>query len=223
MNLSESVKFVLKNKAQNIFQLMVKEDLKKSIKEIPSNVAAFTKYSNRAIRRFSVKESLSEVKSSVYGTALLIKVIPQRTNEGMKIFFQEFSRELEQLSDPKERTVFCMKVLAGLSKFALSTAYDVGLGDIKLLGFGRSRVTYSRAIVAKLIFKTLQSFIVRFIDEVEKEIENQDDLNQLETLKKIVLDDSGNAIDKFFEGITDPDDRAFKLVDNLRSYIVSGE
>ena len=63
-----------------------------------------------------------------------------------------------------------MKVLAGLSKFALSAAYDVGLGDIKLLGFGRSKVTYSRAIVAKLIFKTLQSFIVRFIDEVEKEI-----------------------------------------------------
>ena len=54
MNLSESVKFVLKNKAQNIFQLMVKEDLKKSIKEIPANVAAFTRYSNRAIRRFSV-------------------------------------------------------------------------------------------------------------------------------------------------------------------------
>jgi hypothetical protein len=223
MNLSESVKFVLKNKAQNIFQLMVKEDLKKSIKEIPANVAAFTRYSNRAIRRFSVKESLSEVKSSVYGTALLIKVIPQRTNEGMKFFFQDFNRELDQLSDPKERTVFCMKVLAGLSKFALSTAYDVGLGDIKLLGFGRSKVAYSRAIVAKLIFKTLQSFIVRFIDEVEKEIENQDDLNQLETLKKIVLDDSGNAIDKFFDGITDPDDRAFKLVDNLRSYIVTGE
>jgi hypothetical protein len=223
MNLSESVKFVLKNKTQNIFQLMVKEDLKKSIKEIPANVVAFTKYSNRAIRRFSVKESLSEVKSSVYGTALLIKVIPQRTNEGMKIFFQDFIRELDQLSDPKERTVFCMKVLAGLSKFALSAAYDVGLGDIKLLGFGRSKVTYSRAIVAKLIFKTLQSFIVRFIDEVEKEIEGQDDLNQLETLKKIVLDDSGNAIDKFFEGITDPDDRAFKLVDNLRSYIVTGE
>ena len=83
MNLSESVKFVLKNKAQNIFQLMVKEDLKKSLKEIPSNVVAFTKYSNRAIRRFSVKESLSEVRSSLYGTALLIKVMPQRTNEGM--------------------------------------------------------------------------------------------------------------------------------------------
>jgi hypothetical protein len=223
MNLSESVKFVLKNKAQNIFQVMVKEDLKNSIKEIPSNIAAFTKYSNRAIRRFSVKESLSEVKSSIYGTALLVKVIPQRTNEGMKIFFQSFITELEQLTDPKERTVFCMKVMAGLSKFALSTAYDVGLGDIKLLGFGRSRVTYSRAIVAKIIFKTLQSFIIRFIDEVEKEIENPEELNQLEGLKKIVLDDSGNAIDKFFEGVTDPHDRAFKLVDDLRNYILTGE
>jgi anthranilate synthase component 1 len=46
---------------------------------------------------------LSEVKSSIYGTALLVKVIPQRTNEGMKIFFQSFIAELEQLSDPKER------------------------------------------------------------------------------------------------------------------------
>ena len=223
MNLADSIKFVLKKRSQKIFSLLIKEDLKNTVKDVPTNIMAFSRMSNRAIRRFSLKESMGEVKSSLYGTALLVKIIPQRVNIGFKQFGQEFMAELEKFPDPKERTVFCMKILAGLSKFALSSAYDLGLGDIKLLGMGRGRVLYSRVIVSKLMFKTLQAIIIRFIDEIEKEIEGAEDIKQLEALKKIILDDSGNAIDKFFEGVTDPDDRAFAIVENFKNYILTGE
>ena len=223
MNLADSIKFVLKNRSQKIFSSLIKEDLKNTVKDVPSNIIAFSRMSNRAIRRFSLKESIGDVKSSLYGTALLVKIIPQRVNLGFKHFGEEFMTEMEKLPEPRERTVFCMKVLAGLSKFALSSAYDVGIGDIKFLGMGRGKALYSRVIVSKLMFKTLQAIIIRFIDEIEKEIEGPEDLKQLEALKKIILDDSGNAIDKFFDGVTDPNDRAFAIVENFKNYILTGE
>ncbi len=73
------------------------------------------------------------------------------------------------------------------------------------------------------MFRTIQAFIVRFIQEVEKEITDPVELKNLQSFRDIVLDDSGNAIDKFFEGVTDPDDRAFGIVENFKNYILTGE
>lgn len=223
MNLSDSIKFVLRNKSQTIFTLLVKEDLKNTVKDVPRNVVAFTKLSKKAIRSFRFKESMGDVKESIQGTAILLKVIPQRVNQAFKHFGQDFTKEIDQLTDSKERTVFCMKVIAGLCKFALSSAYDVGLGDVKLLGLKKGKILYSRVIVAKLMYKTIQAFIVRFIDEIEKQITEPEELKQLDMMKKMILDDKGNAIDKIFEGVTDPNDKAFILVENFRKYILTGE
>ena len=78
-------------------------------------------------------------------------------------------------------------------------------------------------MAGKLMFRTIQAFIVRFIQEVEKEITDPAELLNLQHFRDIVLDDSGNAIDKFFEGVTDHNDRAFGLVENFRNYIMTGE
>ncbi len=223
MNLSDSIKFVLRNKTQTIFTLLLKEDLKNTFREVPTNVIAFTKMSHKALRRFKFKESMGEMKDSIYGTAVLIKIIPQRVNQAFKHFGQDFTAEIDKLTDSKERTVFCMKVIAGLCKFALSSAYDVGLGDIKLLGLKKGKILYSRVIIAKLMYKTIQALIIRFIEEIEKQITEPEELKQLEGMKKLILDDSGNAIDKIFEGVTDPNDKAFILVENFRKYILTGE
>lgn len=215
MNLSESMKYVLKNKTQVIFSSL--------IKDVPGQMIAFGKSSQKAIRGFSLKESFLELKSSIQGTSLLLKEIPRRINDGFKIFSEELIIELEKLPDQKMKTVFCMKVLAGLSQFALSSAYDVGLGDVKLLGLGKRKIIYSRLIISKLLYKTIQTLILRFIQELEKEMTSADELEQLENLKKIILDNSTNAVDKFFSGITDPSDRAFRLVENFKYYIFTGE
>ncbi len=211
MNLAESMKYVLKNRTQSIVTSLVKEDLKNLLKK------------SSDIKKFSLKDSFTEVKGSLQATILLARAIPQRINEGFRIFSMELMQEMEKLPDQKQRTMFCMKVLAGLSKFALSSAYDVGFGDAKLLSFGKSKIAYPRVIASKVMFKAIQSFIIKFIEELEKEVTNHDELKNLRSFKEIVLDDEGNAIDKFFEGVTDPDDRAFVIVENFKNYILTGE
>jgi hypothetical protein len=223
MNIAESMKHVLKNKSQNILTLLVKEDFKNIVVDFAGEVVTATKKRKNTFKNFSFKETFLDAKESVVGTALLIKAIPKRVNDGFKIFSAELMRELDKLPDQKQKTVFCMKVLAGMSKFAISSAYDVGLGDAKLLGIGRHRNIVKNVIVSKLVYKTIKSLIIRMIEEMEKEISDPVELKNLQGFKDIVQDDSGNAIDKFFDGVTDADDRAFIIVDNLKKFIQTGE
>ncbi|MBA2404231.1 MAG: hypothetical protein H0V66_05630 [Bdellovibrionales bacterium] len=223
MNLAESMKHVLKTKSQNIFGLLIKEDFKNIIKDFAGEIVTVTQKRKKTFRNFSLKESVLDVKDSVASSILLIKAIPNRVSEGFRIFSQEMMNELDKLPDQKQKTVFCMKVLAGMSKFALSSAYDVGLGEAKLLGLGKPKNIVANVIVSKLLFKTIKSLIIRLIEEMEKEISNPEELLQLQSYKDIVMDDSGNAIDKFFDGVTDANDRAFAIVENLKKYILTGE
>ena len=222
MNLSESMKHVFKHKSQSIFSSLVKEDFKVILKGLAGDLIP-SKFHRKTEKKFSIKESLVHMKHSVQGTALLLREIPHRLNHGFHLFQQELLAELEKLPDQKQKTMFCMKVLAGLSKLALSSAYDVGIGETKLLGLGKAKKALTHAVAGKLMFRTIQAFIVRFIQEVEKEITDPVELKNLQNFRDIVLDDSGNAIDKFFEGVTDPDDRAFGIVENFRNYIMTGE
>ena len=223
MNLAESMKYVLKNKSQNIFSLLVKEDFKNIVTDFVGDLVSVTQKRKSLYRNFSLKETLKGVKDSAQGTVILFKTIPDRVKNGFRIFSDELLSELEKLPDQKQKTVFCMKVLAGMSKFALSSAYDVGFGESKLLGFGKSKNIVKNVIISRLVFKTVKSLILRLINEMEKEMSNPEELKNLQSFRDIVMDDSGNAIDKFFEGVTDPDDRAFMLVDNLKKYILTGE
>lgn len=222
MNLAESMKFVLKNKGQNIFSSLVKEDFKLILKDFALDLVPF-KTSKTDLKKFSLKKSLKRIQYSVQDKAILFREIPRRLNDGFRIFQQELMEELEKLPDQKQKTMFCMRVLAGLSKFALSSVYDVGIGEARLLGIGKAKKAMTHAVASRLLYKTIQAFIIRFIQEVEKEITDVDELKNLQGFKESILDDSGNAIDKFFEGVTDPDDRAFIILDNFKNYILNGE
>jgi hypothetical protein len=223
MNLAESMKYVLKNKSRTIFSFFTKEDLKKTIKDFGHGIVATTQQKKDLYKRFSFKESISDISGSFQGAVLLVRAIPQRVNEGFRIFSNEMTLEMDKLPDQKQKTVFCMKVLAGLSKFAVSSAYEVGLGDAKLLGLGKSRKMVSSVIISKIMFKTIQTFIIRMIQEMEKELTDPEELKNLQNLKKIIMDNSANAIDKIFEGITDSNDRAFVIVNNFKNYILTGQ
>lgn len=223
MNISESMKHVLKTKSQSIFTSLVKEDFKGIIKGFAGDLVSF-KPKNKSSKKFSIKESLQDIKDSVEGTAIVLKEIPRRMHQAFQIFQQELMDELDKLPDQRQKTMFCMRVLAGLSKFALSSAYDVGLGDKKLLGLsGSYKKVMTHKMASKLMFKTIQAFIIRFIQEVEKEITDPEELKSLQGFKETILDDSGNAIDMVFDGVTDPKDRAFVIIDNFKHYVLTGE
>lgn len=222
MNLAESMKHVLKNKGQSLFSSLVKEDFKNVLKDFAGDIVAL-KPQKTSVKKFSLKRSLKTLKHSVQGKAILFREIPRRLNDGFRIFQQELMDELDKLPDQKQKTMFCMRVLAGLSKFALSSVYDVGIGETRLLGLGKAKKALTHAVASRLLYKTIQAFIIRFIQEVEKEITDVDELKNLQTFKEAILDDSGNAIDKIFDGVTDPNDRAFVILDNFKQYILTGE
>jgi len=218
MNIVESMKYVLKHKRQNVFSVLVREDLLSFIKSVSTDITSITKQKN-----FSVRNSFKVAKESIQDYLLIIRAIPQRVNDGFRIFSIDLISELEKQTDSKQKTIFCMKVLAGMSKLALSSAYDIGLGEAKLIGIGRSRKMVANVVVTRVLFKAVQSFIIRFIEEIEKEITDPNELIKIQNFKETVLDDSGNAIDKFFEGVTDPNDRAFVIVENFKRFVLTGE
>lgn len=223
MNLSESMKYVLKNKSKNLFLIFKKEDLKKTFKDFRFDLTMIANQKKEYFKNLSFKESVSEIADSLQASVLLMKAIPQRLNEGFVIFSQEMVLEIEKLPDQKQKTVFCMKVLAGLSKFAVSSAYEIGLGDAKLLGFGKSKKMVSSVIVSKIMFKAIQAFIIKLMEEMEKELSDPEEIKNLQNLKNIILDDSANAIDKIFDGVTDPSDPAFMILNNFKQFILTGQ
>lgn len=215
MNLSESLRHVLKHKSQNILTLIIKEDVK--------NFSFFEKLRKFKRHDFSLKNSVGEFKNSLETTVLLFKVLPKRIRNGFRLFAQDLLKELELLPDQKKKTIFSLKVLAGISQFALSSAYDLGVGESKLLRIGKSKNLVTNIIISKIMFKTIQAFIIRLITEMEKEVTDAEELKVLQNFRKMILDDSVNAIDKFFDSMTVPGDQAFTIVENFKRYILTGE
>ena len=215
MNLAESLKHVLKNKSQKIITLIIKEDLK--------NISFLKNIKKYKSRDFSLKNSIVEIKDSIQGTILVFRVLPTRLKLGLSFFSQDLLCELEKLPDQKKKTIFSLKVLAGISRFALSSAYDLGVGESKLVRIGKSRNLITNIIITKVIFKTMKAFILRLTAEMEKEITDADDLQMLQNFVNMVQDDSLNAIDKLFMGMTESGDEAFTIVERFKKYILTGQ
>ncbi len=218
------MKKVIRQKSQGIVSAFLKEDIKKIVASTITDLVVAAKKSEISLKKFSLKDSALDLKNQVQDTALLIKILPQRFNDAFQLFAQGFLREFEKIPDNKERTVFCMKVLAALSKNAFSTAYSVGTSDAtRLLSFGKSKKGLSQLVMSRLLYKSTQTFLVRFLEEMEKDITDPEELKNIELFKEVILDDKGNAIDKFFDGVVDPTDPAYALVENFRNYIFTGE
>jgi hypothetical protein len=61
----------------------------------------------------------------------------------------------------------------------------------------------------------MKAFILRLTAEMEKEITDADELQMLQDFVNMVQDDSLNAIDKLFVGMTESGDQAFTIVERL--------
>jgi hypothetical protein len=212
-------KKVFQQRGQAIIKKFVTQDSKKIITETIADLVVLSKKNNRNLSL----PRITELKHTLRDTALLLKVIPQRMRFGLNLFMHEFLTEMSSLSDQKSRTVYSMKVIAALSKMAFASAYEVGTGP-KLLVMGKSaRSAYSGIVFSRILYRSVQVFLIRFIEEVEKDTVDPQELAQLDSFKRTILDDEGNAIDKLFAGIVDPEDKAFALVDKFRNYIFTGE
>lgn len=225
MNIAESMKHVLKSKGQNIFNDFWKEDLASVLKEFLKDLSHLTKSSGswfEALKDRGFKSSLEEIKESAVDTFLIFKIIPRRIKSAFILFKEDMLVELDKLSDQKQKTIFCLKVIGALSGFTLNALYGLKKSntDFKFKGL-RLKNAFTQFIVMELVLRITKVFVSRFLAEVEKELTEEDDLKNIKYFKNLMSDNS--KLEEMEKVELEPSDRALQIVENLRNYILTGK
>jgi hypothetical protein len=224
MNLSESIRHVLQNESSNVFKNLFKEDVKTVLVSVKDDFQGFYKSGNslfHSVKNDGLKSTLGDAKETVKESLHLLRVFPMRMKRGFQFFKEDFAAELDSLEDNKEKTMFSLKVIGALTSYTLTGLYGVkkARNDLKVPGFPAKK-TFTKFLMAELIFKITQLFILRFLEEVEKNNLDQDDLKKIYYFKHLMLNPDAPV-----EG-DEPDlnqDEAIEIVDKLKYYILSGE
>jgi hypothetical protein len=227
MNLAESTKFVLKTKSRRIVASFWKNDLLVILKGLMSEIPQAFQHKGQhqdSLKRYGLKNLLSEFKDSGSEAISIFKVIPDRIIKGFKFFRDDFLSELESQPDPKQKTIFCIKVIGALSRFALGALYGFkkSKGESNLLGIGKHRNYFTQFLMSALIFKISQILVLRVLEEIEQELSDPESLKHLLYFKKM-LSDSTEPTEEMFGEAAVPGEKSFELVENLKHYIMTGE
>ena len=207
MKLSDSLKYALKIKSREVFTTAVIEAAKNSFQRE---------------KRVSFKQSLIDLKENTITGFLIIKELPSRFQMGFQYFLEEYVIVLSSLNSPSERAKFAMKTLACLSRIVVSGAYDLGMNNANLIP-GKRLAPFSKLVMARMVFKTLQGVVVHRLDEINQHVEKPEEKEMLQRYKEFLLDDKKNAVDMIFEEVIDVSDPAVKIVENFKNYIFTGE
>ncbi len=209
MDLSEAVRHVLKNNGQTLLTGFLKEDLKALFLHIKHEVHEFIK--SASLRSGSYVDFK---KGAAEGVAILA-VLPGRTKTAFKDFREGFIGELDRIDDPKEKTVFSIKVIGGFSNFVARAVYELRKGKtLKKTALGQFLMT-------ELAVRLCQLFVARFISEVAKHVTDPEELKRLRAFKKILSAEHGHQVDD--ATLSGEKDRAQQLVDNFKNYIMTGK
>ena len=228
MNLADSVKYVLKTKSQNMFQEFWREDLTNFFKESKSDISHFFKSSRdqfNKLRHGGAKVSAKEMLESASDALTIFKVIPRRVKEGFAYFKEDFVEELDKKTDQKQKTIFCLKIMGALSSFVVGAVYNfkIGKSDLTFVGI-RTKNAFTQFLVAELIFKISQVVIVKFLTEVEKQMEDPDELNNIRYFKTLLSDrDKIESEREKLGELPDANDPSIIIVDELKNYIMTGK
>lgn len=217
MNLTESMKYVFKNRGTDLLSDFWKEDLRGILREVKDDIAHAFKNSDQKLR-----PNIREWKDSALDALTIIRHTPKRVNKGFAYFQEDFLKELENQKDPKDKAIFCLKVLGALTSFAINAAYGVRKArvDIYLPGIKNSRSAFTQFLLTELILKMSRLFIMRFISEVEKQISEPEERQKLNFFKKM-LNDNQNLVDETIEAT--PGDKAFEIVESLKTFVMTGK
>jgi hypothetical protein len=230
MNLAESIKYVLKTRGQELFTSFWREDVLLVLAEFKRDFVDTVKHGRerfQQLRQQGLRQTWQEVRDSAADTVMILSVIPRRMQEGFTQFRDDFLLELEQQTDQKQKTVFSLKVIAALSGFALSAFYgkkQAKPGAPSITGL-KARNAFTQYLVSELILKISRVFILRFLDEVETQLTDDEDLKNLRFFKGLLSDRQlGKATAELAEEqMPTAGDRALILVESLKNYILTGK
>jgi hypothetical protein len=227
MNLSESMKHVLKNKTQNLFSDFWKEDLKLIITDLKDDFTHFNKSGLsrlKSLKNFKLKDAAREVRESTVDTLEIFKIMPRRMKDAFTLFREEVLTEMEGLPDGKERAIFGLKLLGALGTSALGFFYGMKRASTGASFRGlRLRSAFAQYVISEFVFKVTQLFILRFLKEVEAELSEEGDVKRIRFFKDLL-----SHQDKWEDGDLpddtrlEPGDRALEIVESLKNYIIMG-
>lgn len=221
MNVADSMKNVLKHKG-HIFTDHWKEDLSFIMKDISddlSRMIASGRHSIRNIKGCRPKVSFTDLKASLRDGLLIFRILPHRVMDGFIYFKEDFLEELEQLNDQKQKTIFSMKVLGALTSFTLAALYNVKMGNVDVHFNGvKGTTAFSRFIVAEIIFKVSRLLLLRFFNEVEKDLKSEEDLKNIRYFKELLSSRENSDEDHIVST-----DHAIEIVENLKKFIMTGK
>ena len=223
MNLADSLKHVLKNKSQNILSDFWNRDLKVILTSFGNDIGQMYKSgaaSLKSLKETGAKISVKEMGESLTDAFLIIKVLPGRIKEAFIFFKDDLLLELDSQPDAKQKAIFSFKILGALTSFILGIIYNVKRGqtEINLKGL-KTRNAFTKFIVAELIFKITQHFFQRFLQELETELSDPEDIKNIRYFRQLLSDRSELPQDSG----PDPSDKSIEIVENFRNYILTGK
>lgn len=210
------MKFVLKNSVQSLLKGFLYEDVKFAFEHLKSDFQQF-------LKERPGTPSLSSFKDATIETVHILKEIPRRMKMGFNTFREDFIEELDRLEDPKDKAIFCMKVIGALSSFVAGIVYDIRRSGAKIHLPGMANKTaLSDFLLTELVVCLSQLFVLRFIGEIEKHVSNEEELSKLRFFRQMLAGKGDPENAGGWKG-DDPKDKAFQLVDSFRNYIIYGK
>ncbi len=216
MNLADSIKLVLKsnNSALNLF---LKEDLSSIVSDFKTSWMEIFRNSKNLfveIRQHGFTPTLLEVSTSLKSLVIIFRHLPKRIVDGLNFFKEDFLVEIENCQDPKEKTIVSLKVLGALTHLSILTFYEIKKGNLslKFKGLGPFNKITS-IIVAELIFKMTTSFVLRLMDAVDENLDNQEGEKQFSYFRQLILK---KELDQNV-------DSSVVIVEKFKKYIMTGE
>jgi dsDNA-binding SOS-regulon protein len=226
MNLADSMKSVLKNKS-HVFSEFWKDDLKIVLTEVQNDLSRMVKDGKETIqslKKDGIKINLKEMAESGADALLIFKVLPGRIKDGFTYFKDDLVEELESLPGQKQKTIFSLKVIGAVISFTIGIIYNIkkGRSDFSIKGLKRMNA-FTQFIVAELVFKISQLILLRFLNEIEKQVTEPDELKHIRYFRELLSDREKAEAENEVLSSAEPGDRAIEIVEDLKKYIMTGK
>lgn len=219
MNLAEGITFILKNRSQNLLQDFLRDDIASVIGHVVSDGARMFRESRDGLKNIDVKNLPRDIYSSATEIAQLVKVLPSRIKNGLTGFQEDMLSEINMISDPKDKAIFCLRVLGILATSSVTTFYNIkSTGKSLSPGKLNFRSAFAQFLLAEIVFRSIRLFALRLVTELDKIVTNEEDQDHLRYFRRVLDGDGDTETSPVSE-----EDPAFRIIEKLKKIILNGD
>jgi hypothetical protein len=227
MTLSDSMVYVLKHRRKNLLKNLWKEDVKNVLADFKDDVFGFIKSnvtSFKELRQNSLRDNWKEVRGVTGDSVAVLRAVPNRLRLGIRYFQQDLADALETFPDQSQKSIFTLKVIGVLCRFTMSTLSGIQKASVRPEFQGlRIKSAFTQMIAAEILVRFVQVFTLRFIQEMENQLSNKEEVQKLEYLKAMLVTRDKNEVYDDVNVDVQGTDLAFSIVESFRNYLLTGK